>query len=77
MATIEDRVKTIVSEQLGVAVNIIANESKFVADLGGDSLDTVEMVLTLEDEFNIEVAEEDAEQLDCVQSVIDYLNKLK
>ena len=77
MATIEQRVKTIVSEQLGVAVNIITNESKFVADLGGDSLDTVEMVLTLEDEFEIEVLEEDAEQLDCVQSVIDYLNKLK
>jgi acyl carrier protein len=77
MEDIEFKVKKIVSEQLGVPLDIIQNSSKFVADLGGDSLDTVEMVLTLEDEFNIVVEEEDAEQMDSVQAVISYLENLK
>ena len=77
MEDIEFKVKKIVSEQLGVPLDIIQNSSKFVADLGGDSLDTVEMVLTLEDEFHIVVEEEDAEQMDSVQAVISYLENLK
>jgi acyl carrier protein len=77
MDDIEFKVKKIVSEQLGVPLDIIQNSSKFVADLGGDSLDTVEMVLTLEDEFDIVVEEEDAEQMDSVQAVISYLENLK
>lgn len=77
MEDIEFKVKKIVSEQLGVPLDIIQNSSKFVADLGGDSLDTVEMVLTLEDEFDIVVEEEDAEQMDSVQAVISYLENLK
>lgn len=77
MDDIELKVKKIVSEQLGVPLDIIQNSSKFVSDLGGDSLDTVEMVLTLEDEFDIVVEEEDAEQMDSVQAVISYLENLK
>jgi acyl carrier protein len=77
MDDIEFKIKKIVSEQLGVPVDIVQNSSKFVADLGGDSLDTVEMVLTLEDVFAIEVEEEDAEQMDSVQAVINYIKNLK
>jgi acyl carrier protein len=77
MEDIEIKIKKIVSEQLGVPIDIVQNNSKFVADLGGDSLDTVEMVLTLEDVFGIEVEEEDAEQMDSVQAVINYIKSLK
>lgn len=77
MTDIELKIKKIVSEQLGVPVGDIKNTHSFVEDLGGDSLDTVEMVLTLEDEFDIIVDEESAEQMDTVQKAIDYVEKLK
>ncbi len=73
MDDIELKVKKIVSEQLGIPVDQINNSSAFIADLGGDSLDTVEMVLTLEDRFGFEVEEEVAEELHTVQAVIDLI----
>ncbi|MBB4814830.1 MULTISPECIES: acyl carrier protein [Pseudomonas] len=72
MSDIEQRVKKIVAEQLGVAEADIKNESSFVDDLGADSLDTVELVMALEDEFEIEIPDEEAEKITHVQLAIDY-----
>ena len=72
MDTIEQRVKKIVAEQLGVNEAEIKNESSFVDDLGADSLDTVELVMALEDEFDIEIPDEEAEKITNVQHAIDY-----
>ncbi len=72
MSDIEQRVKKIVAEQLGVAEADIKNESSFVDDLGADSLDTVELVMALEDEFGIEIPDEQAEKITSVQQAIDY-----
>jgi acyl carrier protein len=67
-----------VSEQLGVPADKIENHHAFIQDLGGDSLDTVEMVLTLEDQFNIEIQEEEAEEMTTVERAISYVtNRLK
>lgn len=73
MDNIEVVIKKIVSRQLGIPVEQIHPHNKFVDDLGGDSLDTIEMLLTLEDEFGFEVEEEVAEELHTVQSVIDLV----
>lgn len=72
MSDIEQRVKKIVAEQLGVAESDIKNESSFVDDLGADSLDTVELVMALEDEFEMEIPDEQAEKITTVQQAIDY-----
>ncbi|AKM29922.1 acyl carrier protein [Pandoraea faecigallinarum] len=72
MDTIEQRVKKIVAEQLGVAEADVKNESSFVNDLGADSLDTVELVMALEEEFEIEIPDEDAEKITTVQQAIDF-----
>lgn len=72
MSDIEQRVKKIVAEQLGVAETDIKNESSFVDDLGADSLDTVELVMALEDEFEMEIPDEQAEKITTVQQAIDY-----
>jgi acyl carrier protein len=74
MSDIEQRVKKIVAEQLGVAEGDIKNESSFVDDLGADSLDTVELVMALEDEFGCEIPDEQAEKIKTVQQAMDYVS---
>jgi len=71
--SIEDRVRKVVSEQLDVAGDI-DNDASFIDDLGADSLDTVELVMSLEEEFNCEIADEDAEKITNIQQAIDYIN---
>lgn len=73
MDNIEQRVKKIVAEQLGVNEADIKNESAFVEDLGADSLDTVELVMALEDEFETEIPDEQAEKIRTVQQAIDFV----
>ena len=73
MENIEQRVKKIVAELLGVNEADIKNESNFVDDLGADSLDTVELVMALEEEFECEIPDEDAEKITTVQQAIDYV----
>ncbi|MDA7829357.1 acyl carrier protein [Gammaproteobacteria bacterium] len=72
--SIEDRVKKIVSDQLGASVDAIENDSSFVDDLGADSLDTVELVMALEEEFDLEIADEDAEKISTVNEAVAYIN---
>ena len=72
--SIEQRVKKIVSEQLGVNEAEVKNESSFVNDLGADSLDTVELVMALEEEFDCEIPDEEAEKIATVQQAIDYVS---
>ena len=72
--SIEERVKKIVSEQLGVNEEQINNDDSFVDDLGADSLDTVELVMALEEEFDTEIPDEQAEKITTVQQAIDYVN---
>jgi acyl carrier protein len=74
MSDIEARVKKIVTEQLGATEADVKNESSFVDDLGADSLDTVELVMALEEEFDCEIPDEDAEKITTVQQAIDYVN---
>ena len=71
---VNERVKNIVAEQLGIGVDEVNNESSFIDDLGADSLDTVELVMALEEEFDIEISDEQAENISTVQSAIDYIN---
>ena len=73
MSDIESRVKKIIAEQLGVPESDVTNEKAFVADLGADSLDTVELVMALEDEFGIEIPDEEAEKISNVREAVDYI----
>lgn len=77
MSTIEERIKKIVVEQLGVKEDEVSPESSFVDDLGADSLDTVELVMALEEEFDAEIPDEDAEKITTVQQAVDYIKKNK
>jgi acyl carrier protein len=73
MSSIEKRVKEIVAEQLGVDEAQVTGEASFMDDLGADSLDQVELVMALEEEFDIEISDEDAEKIATVQDAIDYI----
>ncbi len=72
-SNVEERVKKIVAEQLGVKLEEVTNDASFVEDLGADSLDTVELVMALEEEFETESPDEEAEKITKVQEAIDYV----
>ncbi len=73
MAYNEDRVKEIIVEQLGVSADQVKPEARFIDDLGADSLDTVELIMALEEEFNVEIPDEDAEKMVTVGDAMSYL----
>ena len=70
----EDKIKSIIAEQLGVKAEEVAPESSFVDDLGADSLDTVELIMQLEEEFNIQIPDEDAEKISTVGDAVKYID---
>ena len=74
MSSIEERVQKIVIEQLGVKEDELKNDASFVDDLGADSLDTVELVMALEEEFETEIPDEKAEKITTIQQAIDYID---
>lgn len=73
--SIEERVKKIITDQLGVEESEVTMTASFINDLGADSLDTVELVMALEEEFNLEIPDEEAEKLDTVGKVINYIKQ--
>ena len=75
MASVEEKVKHIIVEQLGVDAEEVKSEASFVDDLGADSLDVVELVMALEEEFGLEISDEDAEKLATVQQAIAYIGE--
>ncbi len=76
-ATLEEKVKKIIIDQLGVDEAEVTSEAKFIDDLGADSLDTVELVMALEEEFGIEIPDEDAEKIATVQDAVAYIQNHK
>ncbi|MEE8126809.1 MAG: acyl carrier protein [Nitrospirales bacterium] len=72
---VEERVKKIIAEQLGVEEDDVIPEAKFVEDLGADSLDTVELVMALEEEFEIEIPDEDAEKIQTVSAAVEFIKE--
>ena len=74
--SIEDKVKKIIVEKLSVDLEEVLPEASFVDDLGADSLDLVELIMSMEEEFDIEIPDEDAEKLVTVQDALDYIKKL-
>jgi acyl carrier protein len=75
MEPVADRVKKIIVDQLGVEEELVTAEASFVDDLGADSLDTVELVMALEEEFGIEIPDEDAEKITRVKEAVEYIDK--
>ena len=75
MASVEEKVKHIIVEQLGVDAEEVKPEASFVDDLGADSLDVVELVMALEEEFGLEISDEDAEKLASVKQVVSYIQE--
>jgi len=75
MEPVSDRVKKIIVDQLGVEEETVTPEASFVDDLGADSLDTVELVMALEEEFGVEIPDEDAEKITRVKEAIEYIEK--
>ena len=75
MGTVDERVKKIIGAQLGVEEDEVTPEASFVEDLGADSLDTVELVMALEEEFGIEIPDEDAEKILTVGKALDYIKE--
>jgi len=76
-SSVEEKVKAIIVDQLGVNESDVTAEAHFVDDLGADSLDTVELVMKFEEDFDIEIPDEDAEKIQTVQDAIDYINAHK
>ena len=76
-ATIEQQVKAIIAENLGVAEDEIKNTSSFIDDLGADSLDIVELVMQMEEQFEVEIPDEEAENIKTVQNAVDYITTHK
>ncbi len=76
-AAVEERVRKIIIDQLGVDAAEVTPEAKFIDDLGADSLDTVELVMALEEEFGVEIPDEDAEKITTVQQAISYVQEHK
>ena len=74
MSDIESKVKDIIVEQLGVNADQVKPEAKFIEDLGADSLDTVELVMALEEEFDLEIPDDEAEKITTVQQAVDHIN---
>ncbi len=73
MASVEERVKEIIMEQLGVEADEVTQDASFIEDLGADSLDTVELVMAFEEEFDIEIPDEDAEKITTVRDATNYI----
>lgn len=74
--SVEQKVKDIIVEQLNVTPDQVTSDAKFIEDLGADSLDTVELVMAFEEEFGIEVPDEEAEKLQCVSDIVTYIEKV-
>lgn len=74
MASLEERVKLIIVEQLGVSEGDVTSDAHFVDDLGADSLDTVELVMKFEEDFDMDIPDEEAEKIQTVQNAIDYIS---
>lgn len=72
----EDRIREIIAEKLEIGVEQVSDEAKFIDDLGADSLDVVELIMTLEDEFDIEISDEQAEKIMTVRNAIDFIKSL-
>ena len=72
--SVEEKVRSIVAKQLGLGEDEVTNESSFTDDLGADSLDTVELVMSLEEEFDIEISDDEAENILTVQAAVDHIN---
>lgn len=72
--SVEERVKKMIAEKLGVDLSEVVPEASFVNDLGADSLDLVELIMTMEEEFEMEISDEDAEKLVTVKNAIDFIN---
>ncbi len=77
MSSVEDQVRAIIAEQLGIKTDEIKNDASFVDDLGADSLDTVELVMALDEEFETEIPDDQAENITTVQNAIDYVTASK
>jgi acyl carrier protein len=71
----EEKIKSIIAEQLGVKIEEVTPEASFIDDLGADSLDTVELIMALEEEFGVEIPDEDAEKMQTVGDAIKYINE--
>jgi acyl carrier protein len=75
MATVDEKIKKIICEQLDVAEKDVVPEASFVDDLGADSLDQVELIMAMEEEFDISIPDEDAEKIGTVKDAVDYIKK--
>ena len=75
MSSVEERVKSIIVEQLGVDADEVTAEASFVEDLGADSLDTVELIMAFEEEFGVEISDDEAEKIRKVKDAVDYIEK--